>query len=402
LLRDRVEDFARTITLESAKPIRTARVEATRCVDTLTFAAVEARRLAGEMVADASESGRGKLMFALRVPVGVVAAITPFNFPLNLVAHKLAPAIAAGCPVVVKPAPQTPLSSIKLVELLVEAGMPHDWISVVTDRGTDAAVPLVDHPVPRMITFTGSVDVGWGIKAAAPRKRVALELGSASPVIVTPDADIDTLAAKIKVAGFAHAGQSCISVQRVIVHRSVHAAVREAVAQAAESVVIGDPADENTDMGPLIASRETDRVVSWIEEAVGRGGGLVTGGKVADGILLATVVDDPPGDTNLCVREVFGPVVVLLPYNDFSEAVRIANASPYGLHAGVFTNDLSTAMRAMHELDFGGVLINEVPTFRADHQPYGGVRDAGNTREGPAYAVREMTDLRFVSLPSPL
>jgi acyl-CoA reductase-like NAD-dependent aldehyde dehydrogenase len=402
LLRERIEDFAQTIMLESAKPIRTARVEAARCVDTLTFAAVEARRLTGEMIADASESGLGKLMFALRVPIGVVAAITPFNFPLNLVAHKIAPAIAAGCPVVLKPAPQTPLSGIKLVELLVDAGMPASWISVVTDRGTEAAVPLVEHPVPRMITFTGSVDVGWGIRAAAPRKQVALELGSASPVIVAPDASIDALAAKIRSAGFAHAGQSCISVQRVIVHRSVYAKVREAVALAAESLVVGDPADEATDMGPLISDRATGRVISWIEDAVSRGAELITGGKVSDGILAPTVVDNPPRDTDLCAREVFGPVVVLLPYDDFSEAINIANDSPYGLHAGVFTNDLATAMRAMRELDFGGVLVNEVPTFRADHQPYGGVRDAGNTREGPAYAVQEMTVLRFVSLPSPV
>lgn len=401
LARARVEDFARTIMMESGKPIRTARGEAMRCVDTLTFAAVEARRLAGDMVADASESGRGKLMFALRVPVGVVAAITPFNFPLNLVAHKLAPAIAAGCPVVLKPAPQTPLSGIRFVELLVEAGMPEDWMSVVTDRGRDAAAPLVDHSIPRMVTFTGSVAVGWGIKAAAPRKRVALELGSSSPVIVEPDADIDLLAAKIRTAGFAHAGQSCISVQRVVVHRDVQDTVREALREAAESVVIGDPADEATDMGPLIAERENDRVLSWIEEATARGGDLVTGGQVKDGILLPTVVDGPPRDTNLCAREVFGPVVVMLTYDEFGEAVHIANDSEYGLHAGVFTNDLSTAMRALHELDFGGVLINEVPTFRADQQPYGGVRNAGNTREGPAYTVREMTDLRFVSLPSP-
>ncbi len=399
LLRERVEEFARTICAESGKPIRTARVEATRCVDTLTFAAVEARRLVGDMVpAEASESGAGKIMFALRVPIGVVAAITPFNFPLNLVAHKLAPAIAAGCPVVLKPAPQTPLSGIRLVELLVEAGLPDDWISVVTDTGKDAGEPLVAHDVPRMVTFTGSVSVGWSIAAAAPRKRVALELGSSSPLIIEPDADLETLAAKVKVAGFAHAGQSCISVQRVIVHRDVHVEALEAMRAAAESIVVGDPSVETTDMGPLIAPGENERVLSWIEEATSRGATIVTGGRLDDGILLPTIVDGAPPDTNLCAREVFGPVVVTIPYDDFDEAVAIANDTDFGLHAGVFTGELATALRAVRTLDFGGVLVNEVPTFRADQQPYGGLRDSGNTREGPAYAVEEMTELRFVSL----
>lgn len=399
LMRERAAEFARLICAESGKPIRTARVEAARCVDTLTFAAAEARRLTGEMVpAEASETGQGKLMFALRVPIGVVAAITPFNFPLNLVAHKLAPAIAAGCPVVLKPAPQTPLSGIALVELLVEAGLPSDWISVVTDAGTDAGVPLVAHDVPRMVTFTGSVGVGWSIAAAAPRKKVALELGASSPVIVEPDADVAVLAAKVKVAGFAHAGQSCISVQRVIVHRDIHAETVDALCAAAESIVLGDPADERTDMGPLIAAAETERVQAWIGAAVDRGGRLVTGGRVRDGILLPTIVDGAPRDTDLCAREVFGPVVVTIPYDDFGEAVAIANDTDFGLHAGVFTGDLATALNAVRDLDFGGVLVNEVPTFRADQQPYGGLRDSGNTREGPAYAIEEMTELRFVSL----
>lgn len=399
LLRERAEDFARTICIESGKPIRTARAEATRCVDTLTFAAVEARRLSGELLPmEASASGAGKLGFALRVPIGVVAAITPFNFPLNLVAHKLAPAIAAGCPVVLKPAPQTPLSGMALVELLVEAGLPGDWISVVTDRGKEAGAPLVDHPIPKMITFTGSAPVGWSIAAAAPRKRVALELGSSSPLIVEPDADVAAIAAKVKVAGFSHAGQSCISVQRIIVHHEVHDVMLAELRKQVESLVVGDPADEGTDVGPLISPPETDRVLSWVDAAVTRGGTIVAGGRGEDGALLPTVIDDPPRDTDVCRREVFGPVVVVLPYATFDEAIEIANDSDFGLHVGVFTNDIGNALRAVRRLDFGGVLINEVPTFRADQQPYGGVRDAGNTREGPSYTVREMTELRFVSL----
>jgi acyl-CoA reductase-like NAD-dependent aldehyde dehydrogenase len=399
LVRERTDELARTICRESGKPIKTARGEATRCVDTFTFAAVEARRLAGELLPmEASSSGAGKLGFALRVPVGVVAAITPFNFPLNLVAHKLGPAIAAGCPVVLKPAPQTPLSAIGLVELLIEAGMPADWISVVTDGGREAAEPLVAHPVPGMVSFTGSVPVGWAIAAAAPKKKVSLELGSNSPVIVAPDGDVAAVAAKVRVAGFSHAGQSCISVQRIIVHESRHAELLDELRAQVATLVVGDPEDEATDVGPLIRPGENDRVLGWVAEAVAGGAEVVTGGRVEGGILLPTVVDRVPREGDLYRREVFAPVVAVLPYRDLDEAIDIANDTDYGIHAGIFTNDLAVALRAVRALDFGGVLVNEVPTFRADQQPYGGVRDAGNTREGPAYAVREMTELKFVTL----
>lgn len=400
LLRERTEEFARMITAESAKPIRTARVEATRAVDTLIFAAVEARKLSGELVPmEASASGAGKLGFSFRVPIGVVAAITPFNFPLNLVAHKVAPAVAAGCPVVLKPAPQTPLSGIKLVDLLVEAGLPADWISVVTDSGKEAGEPLVAHDTPAMITFTGSAPVGWMIAGAAPKKRVALELGANSPLIVEPGADLAHIAAKVKVAGFSHAGQSCISVQRVIVHRRMHDQMLEHLRAEAESLVLGDPAEDATDVGPLIRPAEATRVKEWVDEAVSGGGTLVTGGTLAgEGILHPTIVDAAPADSRLCVREVFGPVITTVAYDDFDEALEIANDTEFGLHVGVFTNDLPKALRAARRLRFGGVLINEVPTFRADQQPYGGVRESGNTREGPAYTVLEMTEPRFVSL----
>lgn len=400
LLSDRTEDFARQITAESAKPLKTARVEAARAVDTLTFAAVEARKLSGELIPmEASASGAGKVAFSFRVPIGVVAAITPFNFPLNLVAHKLAPAIAAGCPVVLKPAPQTPLSAVKLVDLLIEAGLSRDWISVVTDSGKEAGEPLVNHHIPAMITFTGSAPVGWMIAGAAPRKRVALELGANSPLIVEPDADLARIAAKVKVAGFSHAGQSCISVQRVIVHRSVHDELLDRLRREAESLVLGDPADEATDLGPLIKPAEADRVKQWVDDALAGGGKLVTGGTLTDdGILRPTIVDNAPAESNLCAREVFGPVITVTAYDDFDEALSIANDTEFGLHVGVFTNNLPKALQAARTLDFGGVLINEVPTFRADQQPYGGVRESGNTREGPAYTIKEMTELRFVSL----
>jgi acyl-CoA reductase-like NAD-dependent aldehyde dehydrogenase len=399
LVRERADELATTIMRESGKPIRTARVEATRCVDTFSFAAAEARTLTGEMLPlEASASAAGKIGFALRVPIGVVGAIAPFNFPLNLVAHKLAPAIAAGCPVVLKPAPQTPLSGIALVELLVEAGLPADWISVVTDSRREAGAPLVEHATPRMISFTGSAPVGWSIAGAAPRKKIALELGSNSPVIVEPDADVAAVAAKVAATGFSHAGQSCISVQRVIVHDDVHDELVAELRKRVEALVVGDPADEATDVGPLISPHEAERVQGWIDEAVAQGAELVTGGRIEDGVMLPTVVDRPPRDADLCRREVFGPVVVVVPYRAIDEAFAIANDSDFGLHAGIYTSDIGTALRAVRELDFGGVLVNEVPTFRADQQPYGGVRDAGNTREGPRYTVQEMTELRFVAL----
>lgn len=401
LLAERREAFARRICREAGKPVTTARAEVDRCLDTFRFAAAEARTLSGEMVPmDAAASGEGRLGFALRVPIGVVAAITPFNFPLNLVAHKLAPAIAAGCPVVLKPAPQAPLTSLALVELLIEAGLPADWISVVPDGGREAAVPLVAHDVPAMITFTGSVGVGWSIAAAAPRKRVALELGSNAPVIVEPDADLDDVARRIRAGGFGYAGQSCISVQRVLAHHEIHDPLVARLAEAAATLVVGDPGDDATEIGPLIDPGAAARVAGWIEAAVADGGRVATGGQlVGDRILQPTVVAEPPLDSELWREEIFGPVVVTRPYDDLVQAIDLANDSAFRLQAGVFTRDLSTAMRAVHDLDFGGVVVGDVPTVRVDQQPYGGVADAGNTREGPAHAVAEMTELRFVSLP---
>jgi acyl-CoA reductase-like NAD-dependent aldehyde dehydrogenase len=400
ILQAQAEAFAQSITAESAKPIVASRGEVARCIDTLRFSAAEARTLAGEMVPmEAAEPGAGRLGFALRVPLGVVAAITPFNFPLNLVAHKLAPALAAGCPVVLKPAPQTPLTALRFVALLEEAGMPHGWVQVLTDGGREAAEPLVAHPAPRMVTFTGSVAVGWSIAAAAPKKRVALELGSNAPVIVLPGADIDLVARKIRVGGYAFAGQSCISVQRAVVHRSIHAQLCEALVREVNDIRVGAPTDEATEVGPMISERETARLHKWIDDAAAAGARVLVGGKVDDGILLPTLVDDPPADADLCRREAFGPLVAVIPVDDIDHAFAVANDTDYGLQAAIFTNDLDVAMRAVRELDFGGVVVNDVPTVRVDQQPYGGVRDAGNTREGPAYAVREMTELRFVSLP---
>jgi acyl-CoA reductase-like NAD-dependent aldehyde dehydrogenase len=401
LLQAHAEEVARLITAEAAKPITASRGEVARCTDTLRFSAAEARGLVGEMVPmEASASGSGRIGFAIRVPLGVVAAITPFNFPLNLVAHKVAPAIAAGCPVVLKPAPQTPLTARRFVALLEEAGLPEGWVQVLTDGGREAAEPLVQHPVPRMITFTGSVPVGWSIAAAAPKKRVALELGSNAPVIVTPGADVDLVASRVRAGGFAFAGQSCIAVQRVLVDRSIHADLREALVREVSAIVVGDPSDEATEVGPMISERETARLQGWIDDAAAAGARILVGGKVDDGVLLPTLVDEPPAEVDLCRREAFGPVVVLIPVDGLDEALAVANDTDHALQASIFTDDLGVAMRAVRELDFGGVVVNDVPTVRVDQQPYGGVRDAGNTREGPAHTIREMTELRFVSLPA--
>ncbi len=401
LLAERRDAFARTIALEAAKPIKTARVEAERAVSTFQFAAAEARTLAGDVVPlDASSPGEGKLGFTLRLPIGVVGAISPFNFPLNLVAHKLAPAIAAGCPVVLKPASQTPLSAIALADLLIdECGLPAEQLSVVTGSGGSVGNALVDHPDIAMITFTGSPDVGWGIRGRAPRKKVGLELGNNAPVIIEPDADWKAAADKIKVAGYSHAGQSCISTQRLYVHRSIAPAFTDALAERVSSLVVGDPLSDDTDVSALISEGERDRVASWVEEAVAGGARVVTGGTIgADGVLVPTLLADVDPDMKVCAREVFGPVVTIQAYDRLDDALGLANHTDYGLQAAIFTADLASALKAVRALDFGGVLVNEVPTWRADQMPYGGVRDSGNTREGPHYAVREMTELRVVIL----
>jgi acyl-CoA reductase-like NAD-dependent aldehyde dehydrogenase len=401
LLSERVETFARIIATESAKPIKTARVEAQRAVSTFTFAALAARSLTGEMVPmDASAAGEGKLAFTLRVPIGVVGAISPFNFPLNLVAHKLAPAIAAGCPVVLKPASQTPLSAIALARLLLdECGLPRGHLNVVTGSGSTVGAAIVDHDDIAMITFTGSPEVGWGIRSQAPRKKVGLELGNNAPVVIEPSADFETAAKKIAVAGYSHAGQSCISTQRVYVHASIADRFIDTLAPLVEALRVGDPLDEATDVSALISSGERDRVASWVEEAVSQGAQLACGGKIGeDGVLVPTLLTNLKPDMKVSTGEVFGPVVGVATYTDYEEALRLANDSRYGLQAAVFTRELDAALRAARTLDFGGVLVNEVPTFRADQQPYGGLRDSGNTREGPRYAVEEMTEARLVIL----
>ncbi len=396
-----VEEFARIIAGEAAKPIKTARVEAQRAISTFQFAAVAARSLAGEIVPmDASAAGAGKLAFTLRVPIGIVGAISPFNFPLNLVVHKLAPAIAAGCPVVLKPASQTPLSAIRLVEMLLdECGLPAGHINIVTGGGATVGNAIVEHPDIAMLTFTGSPEVGWDIRAKAARKKVGLELGNNAPLIIEPSGDWETAAAKVAVAGFSHAGQSCISTQRIYVHDSLVDQFTEALVDRVKNLVVGDPMDEATDVSALISVSERDRVHTWVDEARALGATVACGGDIGnDGILAPTVLTGVTPNMTVCALEVFGPVVGIASYTDFDDALRLANDTRYGLQAAVFTEKLADAMKAARTLDFGGVLINEVPTFRADQQPYGGLRDSGNTREGPHYAVEEMSEARLIIL----
>lgn len=399
LLKERQEDFAQLIAHEAAKPIKTARVEAGRASGTFMFAAVEARRLAGEVVAlDATPGADDKIAYTMRVPKGVVGAISPFNFPLNLVAHKLAPAIAAGAPVVLKPAGQTPFSAIALAWLLVEeCGLPPEYLSVVTGPGSVVGNALVDHPDIAVITFTGSPEVGWGIKQRAPRKHVGLELGNNAPVIIAEDGDWKKAADKIKTAGFSHAGQSCISTQRVLVHSSLADDFTSSLVKSVETLVTGNPLDDSTDVSALISQKERDRVKGWIDEAQAQGAVVAAGGTLDDnGVLLPTVITNAKPEMKVCVEEVFGPVVAIQAIDSVDEGLKLANDTAYGLQAAIFTKDIATAFDAVRTLDFGGVLVNEVPTWRADQMPYGGVRDSGNTREGPAYSVQEMTELRLV------
>jgi acyl-CoA reductase-like NAD-dependent aldehyde dehydrogenase len=395
----RHEEAATLIAQEAGKPLKAARVEAARGMSTFTFAAVEARRLAGEMVPmDASQAGTGKLAFTLRLPVGVVGAISPFNFPLNLVAHKLAPALAAGCAVVLKPASQTPLSALLLAELMTDAGLPAGWLNVVSGPASEIGDVLVEDERVRALTFTGSSGIGWKLAERAPRKRVKLELGNATPVLVEADADLEDVAGRLATHAFSFAGQSCISVQRVYVRREAYDELVARLVPKVEALVVGDPLDEATDVGPLIDADARDRVRDWIEEALAAGAEILTGGELEGELLRPTVIANAPPDAKVSCEEVFGPVCTVTPYDSLDEAIELANGTRYGLQAGIFTGSLATALEAARRLEFGGVTVNEAPTFRADQMPYGGVKDSGNTREGPAWTVRELTEERLVVL----
>ena len=396
LIGRRHEEIARTICEEAGKPIKTARVEASRAMSTYTFAAVEARKLAGEMIPmESAQAGEGKLGFTLRRPIGIVGAISPFNFPCNLVAHKLAPALAAGCPVVLKPASATPLSALLLAELEQEAGLPAGWLNVLVGPASTIGDVLVEDERVKLITFTGSGEVGWGLQQRAARKRVKLELGNSTPAIVAADADLAAAAGKLAGGAFGYSGQTCISVQRIYVERAVYDAFVQAFIPKVEALKVGDPGDDDTDVGPVIDEDARTRILAWIEEAQGAGAKLLTGGEEG-GLIRPTVLAEVEDDQKVSCDEVFGPVVVVNPVDSIDEALARANGTRFGLQAGVFTASIDTALRAADALEFGGVIVNEVPAYRTDQMPYGGVKASGNTKEGPAYAVREMTEERLV------
>ena len=395
--RERREKLARLLAREIGKPLKQALMEVDRCVQTLTFSAIEARTLAGRGIAvDAHPAGVGRRGYTIRVPIGVIAAITPFNFPLNLAAHKVGPAIAAGCGTVLKPAGVAPLAAIELVDLLHEAGLPRELLSVVTGPAGEIGDVLVEDERVRMITFTGSAEVGWELAARAAKKHVSLELGNSTPLIVCADADLDAAAEAAAISGNGFAGQSCISVQRVLVDGRLHDDFTERLLAAIERLKVGNPEEDDTDVGPLIDEDARTRVEEWLDEASESGAERLAGGTVDGGHLRPTVLDRVPTDARAWKREIFGPVLALRPFESLEEAIELANGTDYGLQAGIFTRDLATAIAASERLEFGGVTINEAPTFRVDQMPYGGTKESGNTREGPHYTVRDMTEERMV------
>ena len=397
-IEEEAEDLARQIAREAGKPIKAARTEVDRAVLTFQTSAEEAGRIQGESFPmDWDEAGQGRFGIVKRVPVGPILAITPFNFPLNLVAHKLAPAIAAGNPVVVKPSERTPLSALALARLMDETELPHGALSVINAR-PDLYDSLIGDERFRMMTFTGSADVGWALKRRTAAPHVALELGGNAGVIVDADADVEHAAARIAAGGFSYAGQSCISVQRVYVHEDQMEVLRNRLLERAGNLSLGDPLDEATDLGPMIAPEAAARTHEWVQEAVEAGADVLVGGEpIQDGRgFQPTVLANVDPASTVCREEVFAPLVMLIPFGTFSEAVSQLDDSVYGLQAGVFTRELEHAMYAFEHLEVGGVLINDVPTWRIDPMPYGGVKNSGLGREGPKYAMEEMTERRLL------
>ena len=388
-------EFAETIVAEAGKPIVFAEAEVSRAIMTFTIAAEEARRQHGELLdLDGLPPGEGHFGLARRFPIGVVSAITPFNFPLNLVAHKVAPCLATANTMVVKPATKTPLTALLLAEVLVEAGLPAGQVNFVTCTNEDA-LPLVTDPRVKKVTFTGSPTVGWRLKEQCGKKRITLELGGNAGCIVHVDADLDAAIPMIAMGGFAQAGQSCISVQRVVIHESIYEDFRARfVAHIAEKIKTGDPRDRATIVGPMITPTALAEIRGRIDTAIGAGAKVVCGGATEGQCLEATVLENAGADLEVCAKEAFAPIVTLHRYREFNEALAFVNDSDFGLQAGIFTRDLKLAMRAYETLDVGGVLINQVPTFRVESMPYGGIKDSGFGREGVRYAMDEMTELK--------
>ena len=397
LLRERADEFARTISREEGKTLAEATFEVSRAAVTLELSAEEAKRLAGEGIPlDGAPGGATKLGFTLRVPCGVVVAITPFNFPLNLVAHKVGPALAAGNAVVLKPATDTPLSALLLTELLLEAGVPPDAMQCVTGHGAEVSQALCADRRVRKISFTGSFDVGERICKLAGMKKVTMELGSNAPLIVMDDADLEKVATATVATGYANAGQVCISAQRVLVERTVYADYLDALKPKVEAIATGDPLSESTGMGPMIRESDASRVAEWFHEAVAQGAHLLTGGQRQGSLMQPTILADVRPDMKVSREELFGPAVAVGAFDDIDEAIGLANDSRYGLSAGIFTESLARAMKFIREVHSGNLQVNWGPTWRADLMPYGGLKDSGMGKEGPAFAIEEMTERKMV------
>lgn len=398
LIYRRREDFAATIAAEAGKPITDARREVSRAVQTFTVAAEEARRIPGEVVPlDWTPNTDSYLGILRRFPIGPILGITPFNFPLNLVAHKVAPALAAGNPILIKPAPQTPLTALLLGEIALEAGLPPGGLNVVPCDNT-LAERFVTDPRFKLLSFTGSAPVGWMLKSKCGKKKVTLELGGNAGVIIEPDADLDLAAQRCATGGFGYAGQTCISVQRVFVHQTVADLFTTKLLMQVARLKTGDPTDEATVVGPLIDQTAAQRVENWIAEAVTQGARVLLGGKRMGSVVEATVLSNVKPEMKVSCQEVFGPVVTVTPYRQLSEAIAALNQSDYGLQAGVFTQDINKIFHAFRHLEVGAVLANEIPTFRADHMPYGGVKDSGLGREGIRAAIEDMTEPKLLVL----
>ena len=394
--RQRSDELARWLCIEAGKPIRDARGEVARLVDTFSIAADEAVRPGGQVLTmDISARGGGHRGMYKRVPVGPCALISPFNFPLNLAAHKVAPAIAAGCPFILKPASATPIGALLIGQALAETDLPPGAFSILPARHEDAR-PLVSDDRLKLLSFTGSPEVGWGLKAKAGMKKVVLELGGNAACIIDAGTDIEDCIERVIFGAFYQSGQSCISVQRLLVHTSLYEPFRERLVEKARSLRSGDPKLEETFIGPIISDAEADRIERWIHEAVDAGAKLLCGGGREGRIIEAAVLEDVPPDADAACREMFGPVVNIERFDDFDEALGRANDSRYGIQAGVFTRDIDKAMRAWDELEVGGVLINEVPAWRIDHMPYGGVKESGIGREGVPWAIEHLTEPKLL------
>ena len=399
LLRERSEELAKIIAAEAGKALKFARSEVDRAASTFTIAAEEAKRLHGETIPlDAVPSGEGYFGFWTRRPAGVIAAISPFNFPLNLVAHKVAPALAAGNTLVLKPATTTPLAAVILCQILQEAGLPAGAINLVVGSGGTVGEWLITDERVDKITFTGSPEIGRHILAVAGIKKVTLELGNTSPVIIAPDADLDFVASRCALGAFYNSGQVCISVQRIYSQKEVYEPFAEKFIRATEAMVVGNPLDERVDVGPMIDSKEVDRIEGWVKEAQGSGAKVLTGGKRDGTVYYPTILSDTNNEMKVIAEEVFAPVASVISSDDFESSLQQANDSKFGLQVGVFTKDIDRVLKAVKRLNFGGVIINDTPNFRADHMPYGGNRQSGLGREGVKFAMEDMTNIQMVAI----